>query len=107
MIANRLEAKLLILGGSDPGNRRRRLLFHLRSRLRDCGVAHMADLALLFVGSVPVPVAGNLHGKAAHGKNQGHSQQSKDDSFRHSRIHLRFTLAIRRHHVRPIHTAPD
>jgi hypothetical protein len=34
-------------------------------------VAYMAHLAMLFVRLMSVPVAGRLHGKQAHGKNQG------------------------------------
>ena len=50
--------------------------FYLRRGLRYGDVAGVADLAMLFVRGVAMPVPGSLHGKQAHGKNQGHRQQS-------------------------------
>jgi hypothetical protein len=76
MTANRVEAEALIFGGRESGDRDRRLHFHLRGWLRNRDMARVADLAMLFVGGVPMPMAGSLHGKEAHGKNQGHRQQS-------------------------------
>jgi hypothetical protein len=76
MAANRVEAKLLVFGGGKSSDRDRRLQFHLRRGLRCDDVTRVADLAVLFVGGVSVPVPGGLHGKQAHGKNQGHGQQS-------------------------------
>ena len=76
MAANRIEAELLIFGGGKSRDGNRRLRFQLRRGLRHGDVARMADLAMLFVGGVPVPVPGSLHGKEAHGKDQGHRQQS-------------------------------
>ena len=76
MTANRVEAELLIFGSGKSGYCDGRLRFQLRGRLRYGDVAGVADLAMLFVGGVPVPVPGSLHGKEAHGKNQGHCQQS-------------------------------
>jgi hypothetical protein len=76
MAANRVETEPLVFGDRISGDRDRRLHFHLRRRLRDCGMPNMANLAMLFVGGVPMPMPCCLHGKAAHGKNQGHRQQS-------------------------------
>jgi hypothetical protein len=76
MAANRIEAELLIFGGGKSREGNRRLRFQLRRGLWHGDVARMADLAMLFVGGVPMPVAGGLHGEEAHGKNQGHRQQS-------------------------------
>ncbi|MGD0427481.1 MAG: hypothetical protein ABSC10_12225 [Candidatus Acidiferrales bacterium] len=76
MTANRVETELLIFGGRKPGDRDRRLRFYLRGGLRYGDVTGVADLAMLFVGGVTMPVPGSLHGKEAHGKNQGHRQQS-------------------------------
>ncbi len=76
MTANRVETELLISGECESGDRDGRLRFYLRRRLRHGDVPGVADLAMLFVGGVPMPVAGSLHGKKAHGKNQGHCQQS-------------------------------
>jgi hypothetical protein len=76
MAANGIEAKLLVFGGGKSSDRDRRLQFHLRCGLRCDNVTRVADLAMLLVGGVSVPVAGSLHGKQAHGKNQGHGQQS-------------------------------
>ena len=76
MTANRVEAELLIFDGRKSRDRDGRLHFHLGRGSWHRDVARVADLAMLFVGGVPVPVAGGLHGKQAHGKNQGHRQQS-------------------------------
>ena len=76
MTANRVEIKLLVFGDRKPRDRDGRLHFHLRGGLRYGDVPGMADLAMLFVGGVPMPVPGSLHGKQAHGKDQGHRQQS-------------------------------
>jgi len=76
MTANRIETKLLVVGGGESGDRDGRLRFYLRRGLRYGDVASVADLAMLFVRGVPMPVPGSLHGKEAHGKNQGHRQQS-------------------------------
>jgi hypothetical protein len=46
----------------------------------------MADLAMLFVGGVFMPVSSGLHGKQAHGKNQGHGQQSYGYSLGHYKL---------------------
>ena len=76
MTADGIEAKLLIFGDGKSRYGDGRLRFYLRSGLRYGNVAGVADLAMLLVGGVPVPVPGSLHGKEAHGENQGHRQQS-------------------------------
>ena len=76
MTANRVDAEFLILADCKASNRDRRLRLDLRRGLRYGDMARVADLAMLFVGGVPMPVPGSLHGKQAHGKNQGHRQQS-------------------------------
>jgi hypothetical protein len=76
MTANRSEAELLIFGDRKSSPRDRRLQFHLRRGPRYGDVAGVANLAMLFVGGVPMPVPSRLHGKKAHGKTQGHGQQS-------------------------------
>jgi hypothetical protein len=76
MTANRVETEFLIFGGCKSGDCDGRPRFDLRRGLRCGDVTGVADLAMLLVGGVPVPVAGSLHGKEAHGKNQGHRQQS-------------------------------
>jgi hypothetical protein len=76
MTANRVEAELLILGDRKSCDRDGRLRFYLRGGRRYGDVAGVADLAMLFIGGVAMPVPGGLHGEEAHGKNQGHRQQS-------------------------------
>ena len=76
MTANRVESKLLVFGNRKPRDRDGRLRFYLRRGLRYGDVPGMANLATLFVGRVPVPMPGSLHGKEAHGKDQGRRQQS-------------------------------
>ena len=76
MTANRLETEFLIFGDRKSSECDGRLRFYLRRGLWYGDMAGVADLAMLFVRGVPMPVPGGLHGKAAHGKNQGHGQQS-------------------------------
>ena len=76
MTANRVETKLLIFGDCESGDGDGRLRFYLRRGPRYGDVAGVADLAMLFVGGMAMPVPCRLHGKQAHGKNQGHGQQS-------------------------------
>ena len=76
MTANRVETKFLVLGERESSDRDGRLRFYLRRGLRYGDVSGMANLAMLFVGGVPVPMPCCLHGKEAHGKDQGHRQQS-------------------------------
>jgi hypothetical protein len=74
MTANRVEAEFLTFGGRKSRGRDGRPHFHLRGRPRYGDVARVADLAMLFVGGVSMPVPSSLHGKEAHGKNKGHRQ---------------------------------
>ncbi len=76
MTANRVKTEFLIFGKRESSDRDGRLQFHLRRGPRYGDVAAVADLAMLFVRGVAMPVPGSLHGKQAHGKNQGHRQQS-------------------------------
>ena len=76
MTANGVEAEFLVFGDRESSNCDGRLRFYLSGGRRYGYVPGVADLAMLFVGGVPVPVACSLHGKEAHGKNQGHRQQS-------------------------------
>jgi hypothetical protein len=76
MTANRVETELLIFGDRKSRDRDGRLQFHLRGGLGYRDMARVANLAMLFVGGVPMPMPSCLHGKEAHGKNQGHCQQS-------------------------------
>lgn len=75
MTANRVETELLVFGDRISGDRDGRLHFHLCRGLRYGDVPSVADLATLFVGGVPMPMPCCLHGKEAHGKNQGHRQK--------------------------------
>jgi hypothetical protein len=42
---------------------------NLRDGLRNSNMAYVADLAMLFVRGMPMPVPSRLHGKQAHEKN--------------------------------------
>jgi hypothetical protein len=76
MAANGVERQLLVFDRRKSRDGYGRLHAHLRRRLGHSGVADMANLAMLFVGRMPMPVAGCLHGKHAHAKHEGHGQQS-------------------------------
>jgi len=76
MTANRVEAEFLVFGDRESSNCDGRLRFYLSGGRRYGYVPGVADLAMLFVGGVPMPVPGSLHGEQAHGKNQGNCQQS-------------------------------
>ena len=71
MTANRIEAELLIFSRRKSGDCDGQLRFQPRGGLRYRDVSRVANLAMLFVGGVPMPVPRCLHGKEAHGKNQG------------------------------------
>jgi hypothetical protein len=86
MAANRVETEFLIFGGCKPRDRDGRPHLHLRGGLRYGDVTGVTDLAMLFVRGVPMPVPGSLHGKEAHGENQGHGQQSKGYSLGHKKL---------------------
>jgi hypothetical protein len=68
MVANGVESYFLAFGDGKSGDRNRRPHSYLRGGLRDCGVTDVADLAMLFVGGVLMPVPSSLHGKQAHAK---------------------------------------
>ena len=76
MAANRVERELLIFSGRKSRYGDWRLRFYLCGGLRYGDVARVADLAVLLVGGVAMPMPCGLHGKEAHGKYQGHRQQS-------------------------------
>jgi hypothetical protein len=84
--ANGVRTCFLVFADSNSGDRDGPLDSDLRSRLRHCNVPDMADLAMLFVGGVFMPVSSGLHGKQAHGKNQGHGQQSYGYSLGHYKL---------------------
>jgi hypothetical protein len=76
MTANGVESYLLVFGDCKSGDRNGRPHSYVCRGLRDCGVPDVADLAMLFVGGVLMPVPSCLHGKQAHAKHKGHGQQS-------------------------------
>ena len=86
MTADGVKAYFLVFADSNSRDRDGPLDSDLRSRLRDGNVPDMADLAMLFVGGVFMPVPSGLHGKQAHGKNQGHGQQSYGYSLGHYQL---------------------
>jgi hypothetical protein len=69
--ANGVETSFLGFDEGKSRDRNGRPHAHLRRGLRDCSVPDMADLAMLFIRGVLMPVASGLHGKQAHGENQG------------------------------------
>ena len=71
MTADGVQTDYLVFGEGKSRDRNGRPHAHLRRGLRNCNVPDMADLAMLFVGGVLMPVASGLHGKQAHGENQG------------------------------------
>ena len=83
MTANGVETDFLVFADSKSRDRDGPLDSDLRSGLRDSSVPDMAELAMLFVGGVLMPVPGCLHGKKAHGENQGNRQQSYGYSLGH------------------------
>lgn len=86
MVANGIEGQLLIFVDRKPCHRDGRLYAHLHRRLRHSSVSDMANLAMLLVGRVLVPMPDSLDGKGAHGENQGDRQQSKGYLLPHSRL---------------------
>jgi len=72
--AKRFTRNRFLVGRRKPRDRNGRQQFHLRQGLRHGDVTDVADLAMLLVRFVTVPVPGRLHGKQAHRKDQGHCQ---------------------------------
>jgi len=81
--AKRFTRNRFLVGRRKPRDRNGRQQFHLRHGLRHRHVSDVADLAMLLVRFVTMPVPGSLHGKQAHGKHEGHGHQSYGDSLRH------------------------
>jgi hypothetical protein len=74
MTAKRVNRYLPVFRDGKPGDRDGNLRADVRGGLRDCGVPDVADLAVLFVGGVLMPVPSCLHGKQAHAKHEGNGQ---------------------------------
>jgi hypothetical protein len=85
--ANGVETDFLVFSEGKSRDRNGPAHAHLRRGLRNCGVPEVADLAMLFVGGVLMPVPSGLCGKDAHAKNEGQSQQSYGYSLRHCETH--------------------
>jgi hypothetical protein len=62
------------------------MLDHLHRGLRNRGVSDVADLAMIFVVSVGVPVADRVRGKKNQRENGSDRQKAIGDSFRHARL---------------------
>jgi hypothetical protein len=75
MTANGIERYFLIFGDYKSGDGDGRLRAHVRRRLWDRSVPDVANLAMLFIGGVLMPMPGCLDGKGAYSQNQGHRQQ--------------------------------
>lgn len=86
MTANGIETYFLFFRRRISRYRNRCARAQLRGGLWDRRVANMADLTMLFVRRVLMPVPSCLHGKQAHGKNQGYRQQSYGDSLGHYKL---------------------
>jgi hypothetical protein len=84
--ANGVKTYFLVFADSNSGDRDGPLDSDLRSGLGDCNVPDMADLTMLLVGGVLMPVPSGLHGKQAHGKDQGYGQQSYGYSLGHYQL---------------------
>lgn len=74
MRAKRFRLDCFFVRGYESGHRNGRQQFNLRGGPRNRDMAYMADLAMLFVRLMTVPVPCRLDGKNAHGKNQGNRQ---------------------------------
>ena len=83
MAANGVGGQVLIFGDRKSRHRNGRLHPHLHSRLRHSGVADVANLAMLFVRGMLMPVRSCLQGKQAHAKDEGHGQQPYGYSLGH------------------------
>ena len=74
MRAKRFKFAEFFVGDYKASHRRRRQQRNSRRSLRNRYMADVADLAVLLVRGVTVPVPGCLHAKQPHRKNQGHGQ---------------------------------
>ncbi len=101
MTANGIESYFRAFGDRKSGDRDGRPHSYLRGGLRDCGVPDVADLAMLFVGGVLMPVPSRLHGKQAHAKHEGYGQQSNGYSLGHCETLAPPSNMIPLMHLRP------
>ena len=67
--------RLLLAHERESRNRKLETGKRLSGRLGNSGVADVANLAMLFIGGVLMPMPGCLDGKGAYSQNQGHRQQ--------------------------------
>jgi hypothetical protein len=80
-----IETGVLIVGKGEPRDLDGRLHLHPHRGLQRSDVANVANLAMLFVGGMAMPVGSPLHGKKAHREDQGHRQQPYGYSLRDHR----------------------
>jgi len=83
---NKFKIGRKFLGEYDSRYGSRRLNGHLRGWLRNGRVSDMADLAMILVVLVGVPVADRMRRERSQGQNGRHSQQTCGNSFRHARL---------------------
>jgi hypothetical protein len=74
MRTERFKLNCFFVRADESRDRNGREQCDLRRGLRNRNVPNVADLAMLLVGFVAVPVPGRLHGKQTNGKNQGYGQ---------------------------------
>jgi hypothetical protein len=65
------------------------LLDHLRRGLRNRSVSDVANLAMIFVVGVNVPVGDRVGGKQGHREDDRYCQQTFGYTFRHTKLDIR------------------
>ncbi len=76
MTVDGIEGYLLGLSDRESCDRNGHPHFDMHCGLRDCGVPDVAELTMLFIGRVLMPVSGSLNGKKTDGQNEDYRQQS-------------------------------
>jgi hypothetical protein len=85
---NKFKIGRKFLGEHDSRNRNGRLLGHLRGRLWNSRVSNVADLTMILVVRMGVPVAYRMRRERSQRQDGRYSQQTFGNSFRHARLEV-------------------
>lgn len=91
---DKIKTRRGFFGQSKARSLSRCLFDHLRRRLRNRGVSHMADLAMILVVGVSVPMADAMRGQQGQRKDGSDNQQPPGNSLRDGEIEQRGTSLV-------------
>ena len=105
--ADKVEVRYGFIANREAGDGSPNLQGNFRRRLRNRGVADVADLAMIFVVRVRVPVADRMRSKKSQRQNSGDGQQAIGDSFRHARLDVQVKLILPLSHATSNYGIPN